>query len=156
MSQDGSAEFGSNLSRLGLTKAETVSDQMRAEPHAVASDTGPRVRYEPHASMATIGKTVSASSSLGNARCRSERRRPVYAPEGHRPPKHSWTGLRRHAERGQSQEQSLGELGIQKVGRLIGRKAGENERDEGRGIVEDEFAHELVRALRQSRPPSRA
>ena len=33
--------------------------------------------------------------------------------DAHRPPKHSWTGLRRHAERGQSQEQSLGEQGIQ-------------------------------------------
>ena len=33
--------------------------------------------------------------------------------DAHRPPKHSWTGLRRHAERGQSQEQSLGEQGVQ-------------------------------------------
>jgi hypothetical protein len=33
--------------------------------------------------------------------------------DAHRPPKHSWTRLRRHAERGQSQKQSLGEQGIQ-------------------------------------------
>ena len=37
-----------------------------------------------------------------------------FEDDADRPPKHSWTGLRRHAERGQSQEQPLGEQGIQK------------------------------------------
>ena len=33
--------------------------------------------------------------------------------DAHRPLVHFWTGLRRHAERGQSQEQPLGEQGLQ-------------------------------------------
>src|SRR5271157_1501896 len=33
--------------------------------------------------------------------------------DAHRPLKHYWTGLRRRAERAQSQQQSLGEQGIQ-------------------------------------------
>ena len=33
--------------------------------------------------------------------------------DAHRPLEHFWTGLRRHAERGQRQQQPLGEQGIQ-------------------------------------------
>ena len=33
--------------------------------------------------------------------------------DAHRPPEHPWAGLRRHAERGQSQEQPLCEQGLQ-------------------------------------------
>src|SRR5271166_4031849 len=71
------------------------------------------VRYTDMAPFRAIRRDALESLGMAETTFGWTLRQDHLEDDAHRPPKHSWTGLRRHAERGQSQEQSLGEQGIQ-------------------------------------------